>query len=80
MPERVSVVEAKRHFSDLLRRVSQGERIVVTHHGRPVAQIVPPDHSSAEDRKAAIERILQLRTNNRAEGLSFEEAVNEGRP
>lgn len=28
---------------DKLRRVSEGESIVVTDHGRPVARLVPPD-------------------------------------
>jgi prevent-host-death family protein len=74
-----SVAEAKRHFSELLRRVSQGERLVITSHGRPVAQIAPPEVPDLEERVAAIERILELRKGARAEGLDFKEAASEGR-
>lgn len=35
----ISIVEAKAQFADLIRRAEAGERITVTRHGRPVAQI-----------------------------------------
>ncbi len=37
-----TVVEAKAHFSALLSAVADGEEIVVTRRGQPVARIVPP--------------------------------------
>ncbi len=37
----VGVHEAKTHLSRLLRRVAEGEEIVVTSGGRPVARLVP---------------------------------------
>ena len=80
MGETVSVADAKRSFSELVRRASRGERILVTIHGRPIAQIVPPDPPTADEREAAIERILELRKGNRLGGLSWKEMVNEGRP
>jgi prevent-host-death family protein len=33
--------EAKTHFSNLLDRVEQGDRIVITRHGRAIATLVP---------------------------------------
>jgi prevent-host-death family protein len=79
MPEAVSVVDAKRQFSDLLRRASEGERIIVTSHGRPVAQIGPPDAPGRQERRAAIQRIQQLREQNRLSGLTWKELRDENR-
>lgn len=39
----VGVRELKNALSAYLRRVSEGESILVTDHGRPVARLVPPD-------------------------------------
>ena len=38
----VSVADAKNHLSELLRSVDEGERVVITRNGKPVAQLVPP--------------------------------------
>ncbi len=35
----VSLVEAKAHLSELLDRVEGGQEVVITRHGRPVAQL-----------------------------------------
>ena len=37
----VSVHEAKTHLSRLLRRASNGEEVVITRSGQPVARLVP---------------------------------------
>ena len=46
----VSTAEAKNRLTQLIRKAEQGERIVITRHGRPVAQLGPPP--PAEPRKA----------------------------
>jgi prevent-host-death family protein len=38
----VSTAEAKNRFTELIRFVEGGEQVVITRHGRPVAQIAPP--------------------------------------
>lgn len=45
----VSTAEAKNRLTELIRIVESGEQVVITRHGRPVAQIAPPP---AEPRKA----------------------------
>jgi antitoxin (DNA-binding transcriptional repressor) of toxin-antitoxin stability system len=35
----VNVAHAKAHLSELLDRVEEGEEVVITRHGRPVAQL-----------------------------------------
>ncbi len=37
----VNIHEAKTHLSRLLERVAQGERIVISKAGRPIADLVP---------------------------------------
>jgi prevent-host-death family protein len=37
----VTAYEAKTHLPRLLRAVERGERIVITRHGKPVAELVP---------------------------------------
>jgi prevent-host-death family protein len=38
----ISTAEAKNRFTELIRFVEAGEEVVITRHGRPVAQLVPP--------------------------------------
>lgn len=38
----VSVANAKNRLSELLRSVAEGEPVVITRNGKPVAQLVPP--------------------------------------
>ncbi len=42
----VSIVEAKNQLSYLIRAVEEGEPVIITRSGRPVAQIVPPPAST----------------------------------
>lgn len=38
----VSIAQAKNRLPELIRAVEGGETVVITRHGRPVAQIAPP--------------------------------------
>ena len=38
----VSTAEAKNRLPELIRAVEEGEVVVITRHGRPVAQLGPP--------------------------------------
>ena len=38
----VSIAEAKNRLPKLIRAVENGERVVITRHGKPVAQISAP--------------------------------------
>ena len=42
MSEMIGVAETKRRFAELIDRVLDGERFVVTRRGRSVAALVPP--------------------------------------
>ena len=47
----VSTAEAKNRLPELIRAVEAGEQVIITRHGRSVAQIVP---APPESRKARL--------------------------
>lgn len=54
----VSASEANRQFSALLRDVAQGERVLVTSRGKPVATIAPVPKRPSAGTSAAKRRLL----------------------
>ena len=76
----VGAFEAKNSFSRLLARARRGETVTITHRGKPVARLVPPD----EDRVASFAKAvddMQARVRERG-GVSREEILEwiaEGR-
>jgi prevent-host-death family protein len=52
----VGAFEAKTHLPALLKRVAAGERITITRHGQPVAQLGPMD-AATPDPHAVIEEL-----------------------
>ncbi|MEO8926566.1 MAG: type II toxin-antitoxin system prevent-host-death family antitoxin [Caulobacteraceae bacterium] len=52
----VTAAAANRGFSRLLREVREGQRFVVTSHGRPIARLVPykPETRSLQAARAAL--------------------------
>jgi prevent-host-death family protein len=59
-----TISEAKSHLSALLRRVQQGETVLILHRGRAVARLSPitaADDLVDEDRLARLERAGLIR-------------------
>jgi prevent-host-death family protein len=60
--ESVGIAELRQNLSRVLKRVAQGERIVVTDHNRPVAELGPPPAlGPALDRLIAEGRVTRPR-------------------
>lgn len=75
----VGAFEAKTHLSTLLDRVANGEEIVITKHGKPVARLVGAtqiDRARAQD---AFDKLRELRTGTTLGGVSWRELRDEGR-
>jgi prevent-host-death family protein len=55
----VPISEAKAHLADLVRRAEEGDDVILTRHGQPVARIAPLKTSlrSVEERRAFLERL-----------------------
>jgi prevent-host-death family protein len=57
-----STYDAKAKFSELLRRVRNGERVVITSHGEPVAELRPIEkkEEALDQRLARLQREGQI--------------------
>lgn len=75
----ISAYEAKTHFSQLLARAEKGERIVITKHGRPVAELVSVGRKPARSFDDVLRSVAEIRKGNRLEGISIRELIDEGR-
>jgi prevent-host-death family protein len=53
MSETVGIAELRQHLTRYLRRVAQGERLIVTDRNRPVAELGPPPSTGA-----ALDRLI----------------------
>ena len=56
----VSIAEAKNRLPELIRAVEGGEKIVITRHGKPVAQITPAPAERRQIRWGAMRNRLRL--------------------
>ena len=75
----VGAFEAKTHLSTLLDRVGEGEEVIITKHGKPVARLVSAarvDQARAND---AFEKLKLLRKQTTLGGLSWQALRDTGR-
>lgn len=74
----IGVYEAKTHLPDLLSRVTRGEQVTITRHGKAIARLVPVEPDS---RRNVLEVISELKSfaKGRRSGLSVRDMIAEGR-
>lgn len=56
----VSIAEAKNRLTQLIRAVEQGEQVIITRNGKPVAQITPPPPARRQVRLGGMKGRIQL--------------------
>jgi len=56
----ISVYQAKTQLSKLLDRASQGEEVVITRNGRPVARLVPAQRRGAPRKLGALRGKIEV--------------------
>jgi prevent-host-death family protein len=66
----IGAEEAKNQLPRLIARVQEGERIVITRYGRPVAELVPVTRRRADTIRRAIRRIREQREQLARRGVS----------
>lgn len=77
---KVGAYHAKTHLAELLDRVEGGERITITRHGRPVAELVPVAGSPDLTVDEAIEELRSFRCRHTlGKGLTVRDLITEGR-
>ncbi len=57
---KVSTAVAKNRFTELIGAVEAGERVVITRHGKPVAQIAPPPRETRRARLGGMKERVRL--------------------
>ncbi len=55
------VAEAKNNFTHLLDRVQEGEKITITRHGKPIAELSPTPKLTMEQRWALMDELNERR-------------------
>ena len=75
----VGSFEAKTHLSALLDRVAEGEEVVITRHGKPIARLVRVEEFDRARADAAFDELKRLRESTTLGGLSWKELRDEGR-
>jgi prevent-host-death family protein len=80
----VGAFEAKNKLGQLLDLVEQGEEVIITRHGKPVASLVPPHRKlGREEARAAVQRIRERAEQRRLGRFDWSEWKgfrDEGRP
>lgn len=79
----VGTLEAKNRLSSLLDQVLEGEEVIITRHGKPVAKLVAvqPVGEKAEAARESILRLKELRDSIKPRGkpIPWDELKNAGR-
>lgn len=79
----IGTLEAKNRLSQLLDQVLEGEEVVITRHGKPVAKLVAIADESARvsEARKIIEATHTLRASIKPKGkpIPWEELKNAGR-
>lgn len=75
----VGAFDAKTHLSSLLNKVAQGEEVLITRRGIPVARLVPAQEADRSRVAKAIQRLRSLRKGVQLRGLSWKELRDQGR-
>ncbi len=77
--DKLSVYDAKAHFSELIERAQSGRSTVITKRGRAVARIVPAKERQW-DRSAVLDEVEALRKDLRVKRVfKIAELLAEGR-
>jgi prevent-host-death family protein len=82
--KQIGALQAKTKLSHLLDLVEEGEEILITRRGKPVARLVSAAPArpafDREKARAAAERIIERSKGVTLGGLKIKDLINEGRP
>ncbi|HWP17588.1 MAG TPA: type II toxin-antitoxin system Phd/YefM family antitoxin [Burkholderiaceae bacterium] len=79
MSTTIGAFEAKTHLSALLDRVEQGEEVVITKHGRPVARLTPVRPAASVSEDGDLFELMRRQRAGRRLALDWRQLRDEGR-
>jgi len=79
--QQIGINKIKTNFSNIIKKVENGEEFIITRWGKPVAKIIPFEQGKKMTRKEAIDGFRELRKLYRGVPGDFNirEAIEEGR-
>lgn len=72
MPETIDSFEAQAMLPEILRRVEAGEAFVITHRGKPIADVIPSRVNDRLTAQAAITNILKAKKHKLSDSVLAE--------
>lgn len=75
----VGAFDAKTHLSSLLKKVEQGEEVLITRRGIPVARLVPAEEADRRDVADAIRELRSIREGVSLGDLHWRDLRDSGR-
>lgn len=75
----IGAFEAKNRLSELLTAAENGEVVMITKHGRPIAKLVPIDDFDRAKAREAADWLIEFRKKHSLGGLKIKDLINEGR-
>jgi prevent-host-death family protein len=80
MSKKIGTYEARTHWSEVMQDVKKGERYVITHHGEPIAELVPSQAETRQERsKVAARQLLEFMARRKPGKVDIKAAIEEGR-
>lgn len=80
MTKVIGTYEARAHWSEVIQDVQKGEHDVTAHHGEPVAELVPSNARTKQERsKRAARELLALMTRRPTVADDIKGAIEDGR-
>jgi len=77
--EKVGIYEAKTHFTRWIDKVAEGDSVVITRHGKPVAVLNSYDPVHKTDLTQVINELRRFRKGKSKGDLSIRQMIDEGR-
>jgi prevent-host-death family protein len=72
-----SVAEAKNRLPSLIDKAIEGEEVIITRHGKPVAELRPSGKPSASSSKGMLECIRARRKSRGSVGITSVELLDQ---
>ena len=76
--ETIGAYESKTHLGRLLERVARGEHLIITRHGKPVAQLIPVTGDRHRAQQAAARIVERRRHLKKAPLAELIATIHEG--
>ncbi len=77
--KKVGIYEAKTHFTKWIDQVAEGETLIITRHGKPVAIMNSYEPADKTDLKQVKNELRHLRKEKTLKGQSIRQMIEEGR-